>query len=65
MEVKAKIVVMSHLSDAQELAMRTSGVDVSLHINFAKFVILQCEGDLNKDIDPDAMFEKYKEKFGA
>jgi hypothetical protein len=63
MKMKAQIVVMSHLSDAQHLALSTSGVDVSLHINFAKYIIMQCNGDLNQEIDPDAMFEKYQKNF--
>lgn len=57
---KASIVVMSHLSDAQELTTTTSGVKANHHINFAKYVILQCNGDLNQEIDPDTMYDKYQ-----
>jgi hypothetical protein len=60
-EVKAEIVVMSHLSDAQmELNMGLK-LSVQSHINFAKYVILHCKGDLTKDIDPDALWEKFIE----
>jgi hypothetical protein len=59
MEVKAEIVVMSHLSDAQEeLGMGLKNT-VQSHINFAKYVILKCKGDLTKDIDPDTLWEAF------
>lgn len=62
--MKAQLVVMSHLSDAQEL-MRLEGNphpdgNMYMHVNFAKYIISQCEGNLNQKIDPDAMFENYK-----
>jgi hypothetical protein len=53
---KASMVVMSHLSDAQELS---NPANVRLNINFAKFIILETNGDLNQEIDADAMWEKY------
>jgi hypothetical protein len=60
--MKASIVVMSHLSDAQEQnrmgnseAIRSTNV----HINFAKYVILQTGGDLTKEIDPDIMWDEF------
>ena len=55
MKLKAIIVVMSHLSDAQESMNPNSNED----INFAKYIILQCEGNLNQEIDPDAMYDKF------
>jgi hypothetical protein len=71
MKTKASIVVMSHMSDAQELlgAQDTalSSEYCRLHLNFAKFVILQCKGNLNKEIDADKMYEvftKYRESHG-
>lgn len=63
MNVNAEIVVMSHLSDAQELMNNAGNREANMRINFARFVILQCNGNLNQEIDPDAMFEKYQKKF--
>ena len=55
MLTKASIVVMSNLSDAQ------IGINTNHRINFAKYVILQCNGNLNQDINPDAMYKKFCE----
>jgi len=58
----AKIVVMSHLSDAQELTTTTSGVQAKIHISFAKFIILRTKGDLTQEIDPDALWDEFVDK---
>lgn len=50
--VKASIVVMSHLSD----------VEIDGHVwrlEFIKFIILTLDGDLNQQIDPDAMYAEF------
>jgi hypothetical protein len=66
-KVKASIVVMSHLSDVQEMLKcelnRAEKQDMQIKINFAKFVMMQCDGDLNQEIDADAMFEEYIKRF--
>ncbi len=64
MKIKASMVVMSHLSDAQELINNFDGYnrDATNVINFTKFVILQTNGDLNQEIDADQMWEKFKNR---
>ena len=62
MKVKASMVVMSHLSDAQEIITHTSGVEATKRINFAKFIILRTNGDLTQEIDPDALWEEFTNK---
>jgi len=59
MTTKASIVVMSHLSDSQAIIRHTSGVDAIKHINFAKYVILKTNGDLNQEIDPDKLWSEF------
>ncbi len=51
---------MSHLSDAQEIINTQTEVGATQHINFAKYIILQCGGDLNKEIDPDELWDAFK-----
>lgn len=62
MEIKAMIVVMSHLSDVQEQMRFGTNESVNERINFAKYIILQTNGDLNAEIDPDEMYENFKNK---
>jgi hypothetical protein len=66
MITKASIVVMSHLSDAQVVLQEYSSImrdivinGACIHINFAKYVMLQCNNDLNKEINPDALWEAF------
>ena len=61
MLTKASIVVMSHLSDAQELITYMCGSSAVEGINFAKYIILETKGNLNQDIDADAMYKTFKE----
>ena len=59
-KTKAKLVIMSHLSDAQELvSMPNRGLIVNQLINFAKYLILTTNGDLNMEIDADLMWDKF------
>jgi hypothetical protein len=54
--IKASMVVMSHLSDAQELlAIGIHTEQANLHINFAKYIILKTKSDLNQEINADEM----------
>jgi hypothetical protein len=60
--VRASIVIMSHLSDAREEIIMNGNTDnnsVCNHINFAKYIIFHTGGNLNVQIDPDEMYEKY------
>jgi hypothetical protein len=59
MITKASIIVMSHLSDSQEELNMGLKHSVNSHINFAKYVILQTKGDLNTEIDADALWEAF------
>ena len=59
MRTKASIVVMSHLSDIQE--DNGGYCNVRFKINFVKYIILQCDGDLNIEIDADKMWQKFME----
>ena len=62
MKLKASIVVMSHLSDAEMEIQGTATMGASVakeHIEFAKFVILALKGDLNLDIDADKMWVEF------
>jgi hypothetical protein len=57
---KASMVVMSHLSDAQEcIGIGMSQEGANKRINFAKYVIIQTDGDLTKEIDPDQMWKDF------
>ena len=56
---KAVMVVMSHLSDAQE---EISTNAINHRLDFVKYIILQCEGDLTKYINVDAMYEEFNNK---
>ena len=59
--VKARIVVMSHLSDAQEHCYRAMNVEAVMRINFAKYIILKLGGNLNQEIDPDVLWDEFLE----
>jgi len=60
METKARLVVMSHLSDIQEMIqINGSKPDMNNRLNFAKFIIMKLGGNLDQDIDPDAMYNEY------
>lgn len=60
---KALLVAMSHLSDAQQLVSMPKKGNIAIqHINFAKYLMMQCDGDLNKEIDPDEMWERFLER---
>jgi hypothetical protein len=62
MEMSAKMVVMSHLSNAQEEIGFMVGSSAIESINFAKYVIIETKGNLNQDIDADAMYSKFLER---
>lgn len=56
MNIKASIVVMSHLSDIQECL---SSIPMGKRINFIKYIILDCKGDLTQEIDADELYAKF------
>lgn len=61
---KVSMIIMSHLSDAQELmfgmakGMVGADLQANFHINFAKWLTLQYK-DNSIEIDADAEVEKY------
>jgi hypothetical protein len=59
MKTKASLVVMSHLSDVQEMFDPFNSTRSKDLINFVKYIILQCKGDLNQEINPDEMYKEF------
>lgn len=57
MKIKAKLVVMSHLSDIQDGVFQDS--EINDRISFVKIIILHCNGDLNKEINPDEIWNDF------
>ena len=63
MKEKAQLIIMSHLSDAQQLiGHQPNPVWANNHINFAKFLIMYTDGDLTQEVDPDEMWEKFLQR---
>ena len=63
MPIKASMVIMSHLSDAQELISfeNAHSLDANESINFAKFLILKYT-NTDTEIDPDLEYKEFTEK---
>ena len=59
--MSARMAVMSHLSDAQQLIEYGIKSEADQRINFAKFIILKTKGDLNQEIDADALWTEFNE----
>lgn len=63
MKIKAKIVIMSHLSDSQEEIRMGYATNGTLHhINFVKYLIMHCN-DLEADIDADEIYQNFLKEF--
>ena len=63
MTTKASIVVMSHLSDAQEeIKMGYANNGVIHNINFVKFIVLKTDGDLTKEIDANELWVEFNSR---
>lgn len=62
MEVKASIVVQSHLSDSLVEITSTSGVTAIARLRFVKYIINECKGDLNQEINADELWEEFYAK---
>ena len=60
--IKVRLVVMSHLSDVQEMASTGDTQEIRQRINFVKYLI-QKYNDLNTDIMPDDEWEQFLERF--
>lgn len=61
MELKSKIVAMSHLSDAEENILMGNEEMAFKHIKFAKFLIMESLGDLNNVFSEDKLNEMWKQ----
>jgi glutathione peroxidase-family protein len=59
MEIKAQIVIMSHLSDIQEGALTQK--EINHKLNFVKFLIQRYPNTTDK-LDPDKNYEDFKKK---
>lgn len=60
MKVKASIIVMSHLSDTQiEMHIESLHGQANTRLNFAKFIILKTDGNLNLEIDPEKLYKEF------
>lgn len=59
MEIKAQIVIMSHLSDIQEGTL--SQKEINHKLNFVKFLIQRYPNTLDT-LDPDKNYEDFKKK---
>ena len=57
---KASIVIMSSLSDAAILNIQGEALEANAKINFAKYIIFQCNGNLNQQIDADKLWHEYE-----
>ena len=58
---KASMVVMSHLSNAQEMMNKGIPLWANNYINFAKYVVMKCKGDLTQEINPKALWRTFAE----
>lgn len=59
MEIKAQIVIMSHLSDIQEGTL--SQKEINHKLNFVKFLIQRYPNTLDT-LDPEKNYEDFKKK---
>jgi hypothetical protein len=58
MKAKARIIIMSHLSDAQHLT-ESNTKEANLRINFAKYLLLKFP-NTDLEIDPEAEWEQFE-----
>jgi hypothetical protein len=62
MKIKAKMVIMSHLSDAQEcIGIGMSQEKANSHINFAKYLLFHFGEDLSIEINANAWYNTFLE----
>lgn len=60
--IKVRLVVMSHLSDIQEMVNMRDTQEIRERINFVKYLILK-HSNLNDEIIPDEEWQKFLERF--
>ena len=61
MITSAQFTVASHLSDAQ-FELSFSPAKAAARMDFAKFIIFWCEGDLSQDINPQELWTVFAEQ---
>lgn len=61
LELKAQMVIMSHLSDAEENILLGYTEQAFKHTKFAKFMILKSDGDLKKVFSESELNNFWKE----
>ena len=59
--IKVSIVILSHLSDVQNMLHLGDMVAANERINFVKYLTLTYK-DNSVEIDPEAVFEEFKKK---
>ena len=67
MKASAKMVIMSHLSDVQELVSMLDDhpgtiASINRRINFAKFVLLR-SNNVKEEVDADELYKEFCEKY--
>lgn len=60
--IKASMVVLSHLSDAQ-IEISVNPKLAKVRMNFVKYLINKLGGNLNSEINPEEMFEDFKKEY--
>jgi hypothetical protein len=60
--IKASMVVLSHLSDAQ-IEISVNPKLAKVRMNFVKYLINKLGGNLNTEINPEEMFEDFKKEY--
>ena len=61
MKKKALSLIIKHLNDIQIMStIDATAIEImNRDIDFAKWLISECEGDLNQEIDVDEMWDKF------
>ena len=63
MKIRTSIVIMSHLSDVQEMLNMLDdhkfASAINDKVNFAKYVLMKSNGNVNQEIDADEMYNKF------
>jgi hypothetical protein len=62
MKLKVSMIILSHLSDVQEMIQGNGNPDyTNLRVNFVKYLVINYK-DTNTEIDPVIVFDEFKTK---
>jgi hypothetical protein len=62
MKLKVSMIILSHLSDVQEMIQGNGNPDyTNLRVNFVKYLVMNYK-DTNTEIDPVIVFDEFKTK---